>query len=240
MLRASLAATHLWPSPRKSFVVMVTSAGHGEGKSFVAANLALIFAKTAAANPGRVLLIDTDLNNPTLTYEMNKAGQPGVSTLQDQPLMLEELARTTGTRHLDFVPAGPSVKNSGAVIESSAFAHFLQQARKQYSVIIIDSPPTLCGSILLEKCDAILAIVRSQQTRFSDLERLATVLSKHNSVSYALNSVSAANSETMPAPTAPPPMQGVANDSLYEATTLTIKAGERTNSNLPISDGLLT
>src|SRR5262249_20550598 len=62
MLRASLAATHLWPAPRKSFVVMVTSAGHGEGKSFVAANLALAFAKTAAVNCGRVLLIDTDLN----------------------------------------------------------------------------------------------------------------------------------------------------------------------------------
>jgi succinoglycan biosynthesis transport protein ExoP len=221
MLRSSLAATHLWSSPRKSFVIMVTSAGHGEGKTFIAANLALIFAKTAAANSGRVLLIDTDLNQPTLTYELNRAGQQGVGGLQEQPLALEELVRTTGTHSLDFVPAGPSVRNSGALIESPAFAQFLQEARKQYSAIIIDAPPTLCGSILLEKSDAVLAVVRSRQTRWAELERFSGAISKYKNVSYILNAVNATELETMPAPSIPKvKVADCTNDSLYEAMTL--------------------
>jgi polysaccharide biosynthesis transport protein len=190
-----LAGCRLPLSARKSLVAMVTSAGRGDGKSFVAANISMLLAKTDPGTHSRVLLIDADVFTQRLTREMNITREIGLSILHERPADLEELICRTNTAGLDFIPAAKMFEANGDLFASPAFAQFLQEARRKYEIIVIDAPSMQCDSAIVEMCDATIAVVRSRFSRITDVNRLSESLSHATNVFYVLNAVSKTDAE---------------------------------------------
>lgn len=131
-------------------VISVASTISNEGKSSVACNLARIMA----AKYKNVLLIDCDLRNPSVHKMMKVSNRSGLTNIiaqfQDglsvnsyegvQQVVFE------GGQNLTVITAGHRVPNLSEVLGSKRMGRFLEQARKEFSYIIIDSPPVAVAS----------------------------------------------------------------------------------------------
>jgi Mrp family chromosome partitioning ATPase len=86
------------------------------------------------------------------------------------------------------------------LLASPAFAELLQQVRRKYEIIIVDAPPLQFGSAILELCDSTIAVVRSQHTKMTDVDRLSGALSQASNVFFVLNAVSKTDRESTATP----------------------------------------
>ncbi len=145
-------------------VVLVTSAARGDGKSLTTMNLALTFACDLNR---RVLLIDADLRRPTAHRLVRISRKQGLSNVLQGERALEECALNSKIPNLTVMPAGPSVRNPLALLTSQRFLDLIQEAKRSYDVIFIDSPPLLpvVDTKLLKKlADMVLFVVRADAT----------------------------------------------------------------------------
>jgi polysaccharide biosynthesis transport protein len=139
-------------------VIAVVSSTPGEGKSFVAANLAV-----AKAHMGRrVLLIDADMRHPR-QQEIWKLSNPiGLSNVL---VGQAEFPHTTQEVlvNLDVLTVGTMPPNPAALLDSQRMASLIQEAAKDYDCVIIDTPAlSLFGDALMlsKVVDGILLVVR--------------------------------------------------------------------------------
>lgn len=142
-------------------VMVVTSSVPGEGKTTVAANLAF-----ALGQMERVLLVDADLRRPTLgkSFEF-PVGTPGLANLIAGTARLEECIRTVDG--IDVISAGAVPPNPLELISSSAFGRVLDELKRRYERIVIDSPPTQAVSdaiVLSTIAQSLLYVVRASST----------------------------------------------------------------------------
>ena len=166
-------------------VISVASTIPNEGKSSVACNLARIMA----AKYKNVLLIDCDLRKPSVHKVMKVSNRSGLTNIiaqfQDglsvnsyegvQQVVFE------GGQNLTVITAGHRVPNPSEVLGSKRMGRFLEQARKEFSYIIIDSPPVAVASDTIPLCnlsDGVLYVVdaknadkRRVKTAINDLKR---------------------------------------------------------------------
>ncbi|MCP8939760.1 Wzz/FepE/Etk N-terminal domain-containing protein [Alsobacter sp. SYSU M60028] len=120
-------------------VVGVISALPGEGKTTVAANLALLIAQTGS----RVLLIDADLRTTSLTERLTPNAQGGLLEVLTRRASIGEVAWRDATTTLSFLPAvsRTSIAHTNEVISSVPMAEMLRQARRDFDYVILDLPP---------------------------------------------------------------------------------------------------
>lgn len=168
---------------RPAQVVLVTSSVSGEGKSTIANNLA-----SSLAPLERVLLIDADMRQPTLSLNFDFPPQsPGLANLMAGSARLEDCIRSVG--NLDMLPAGclspsaldpfeaPRLKASSSssnavapaqdLLSSPRLGRLLQILKSRYRHIIIDSPPAEIVSdalLLAQHSDAVIYVVKAQST----------------------------------------------------------------------------
>lgn len=120
-------------------VIVVTSANPGEGKSTISSNLAI-----AMASPDRkCLLLDCDLRKPTIHKVFSMPLQPGLTNYLTGTATLEEIIHPTDIPNLYIVPAGPTPPNPNELFNSKAFKNVIEEFRKEFQNIIMDSPPTI-------------------------------------------------------------------------------------------------
>ena len=134
-LQANLKFSYL-DGPLK--VIAVTSAVGGEGKSEVAANLAL----TLAQLEHRVLLIDADMRSPIQHHVWDVANLRGLSNFVARQVPLKE-AIIRKQSHLHLLTAGSIPPNPLAIIDSKHMLALLDVCRQTYDYVIIDTPPLL-------------------------------------------------------------------------------------------------
>lgn len=146
-------------------IVVVTSALESEGKTTLAANLALSLATLGI----RTLLIDADLRNPGLTRALCPNADVGLLQVAMGQASLEQallLDRSTG---LSILPS-PVVKDDDSITElmfSERIADLMDHLRQRYELIIIDSPPLVPlvdGRALAELADRIVLALAWDQT----------------------------------------------------------------------------
>jgi capsular exopolysaccharide synthesis family protein len=147
-------------SPRK--VLLVTSSVPGEGKSTVSANLA-----AALAQLGKVVLIDADLRRPTLrkNFEM-PVGVPGLANSVAGTATLAECIQPSELG-MDLIAAGSVPPNPQELLSSPRFAELIEQLKKDYDHVVIDSPPTLAVSdsiVLSSLVDSVIYVIKSFST----------------------------------------------------------------------------
>lgn len=180
---------------RPAQVVLVTSSVSGEGKSTIANNLA-----SSLAPLERVLLIDADMRQPTLSLNFDFPPQsPGLANLMAGTARLEDCIRSVG--NLDMLPAGcltpsaldpfdaprlqASSSSSNAVapaqdlLSSPRLGRLLQILKSRYRHIIIDSPPAEIVSdalLLAQHSDAVIYVVKAQSTPVGQVRKSIAVL----------------------------------------------------------------
>lgn len=157
-VRTSLVACS--EAPR---IVVVTSALGGEGKTTVAANLAGSFAESGR----RTLLVDADLRNPKLCEHFSVSNSEGlVDLLQDQEREPSDLWADIA-ENLWLLPAGVALHGGPGVLHEPLAYEFFIWLRRQFDVIVVDSPPTLTGSdarALAAIADGTVLVVRAGTT----------------------------------------------------------------------------
>ena len=145
----------------ESHVLLVTSPLQKEGKSTTSVNLARSYAEN---NDNRVLLIDCDLRKPKLARLLELSSDVGLSNVLVKPQLLDHAIIPSGTKNLDIILSGDIPPNPSELLGSIRMQQLLEDMRKKYNYIIIDSPPinmVTDATVLAPLTDGVLMVVRA-------------------------------------------------------------------------------
>ena len=117
--------------------LLVTSSISGEGKSFIALNLAMSITLTGK----RVALMEMDLRKPKLSKYLGISRDPGISNYLINMSNIEEIIKVTDYPNLFVVSAGPIPPNPTELIGSPKFVSMMEELKTRFDYIIIDSAP---------------------------------------------------------------------------------------------------
>ena len=144
-------------------VIMVTSAGPREGKTITSSNLAITMAQSGS----RVLILDCDLRRPKMHKMFGMSKDRGLTNLLVKNASLEETIIASDIPNLDVLPSGPLPPNPSEMLGSRRMAELIATLRKQYTRILIDSPPitAVTDAVVLGKAvDGVVLVIRAGQT----------------------------------------------------------------------------
>ena len=171
--------------------IMLTSAGPGEGKSTIAAHLAI-----ANADRGKkTLLIDGDLRRPSIHAKFGLTPREGLSNVLTGELPWQDVVvPVEGRPNLRILPAGPG-SHRAADLMGPRLATLLDEFAKEYDLAILDSPPLLGFAECLQMAtaaDGVLIISQAGETRRKAVAEVISVLNRvrANIVGVVLNQVS--------------------------------------------------
>jgi tyrosine-protein kinase Etk/Wzc len=122
---------------RDHHVLAVHSYISGEGKSFVALNMALVMA----ISNKKVLLVDADLRRPRLHTILKTKSEVGLSNYLNGKSKMEDIIVPTQYQGLSFVPAGPLPFNPSELLNNGLINIFIQAAKNKYDYIVFDNAP---------------------------------------------------------------------------------------------------
>jgi succinoglycan biosynthesis transport protein ExoP len=132
-----MSSLQLKEESKNAQCILVTSTIAGEGKTFIAANL----AQTYAAHGERVILIDCDLRRPAVNRVLRLENLLGIIDICTTGAVLDEVIVKDAKPNLDVIVTGGRSKNPTQVLNSKEFALMISELRKRYTKIFIDTPP---------------------------------------------------------------------------------------------------
>lgn len=165
MLRWFNAETH-------SNALAVMSPSGSEGRSFIAANLAIVFAQLGE----RTLLLDADLRKPYQHQLFKLRNGLGLSGVLAARIGTEAIARITSLPGLHVLPAGAIPPNPQELIGRAAFAQLLRSLIRDYDIVIIDTPAATDyeeAQIIAAGAASALMVVRKDHSSAMEVSRLA-------------------------------------------------------------------
>lgn len=182
-LRASI---ELLDGQQDTRVIAISSALPGDGKTTVAAELAIC----CALKWEKVLLIDCDLRRATLSNLFIEANNiPGLTDCLSGDKPLPDAIVGTNFKNLDFLSAGTRITSSSELITSKALGEILADCRARYDKIIIDTAPVLTVRdtlILSQHVDLLNIVVKSGITKSSNLKEMMNLFRKHDTKATGL------------------------------------------------------
>lgn len=160
-LRISLSFLGINENHKK---ILVTSSISGEGKSFIAANLAVSLSLTGK----KVVLVDLDLNNPTIAKILNVTQEDGITEfLTGQKEPEEIIKRVKAHENLFFISAGNLPENPTELLANGKVKEIIEYLDNIFDVVIIDTSPLVLvtdGYLLTGLCNATLYVIRHKYT----------------------------------------------------------------------------
>jgi protein-tyrosine kinase len=181
--------------------ILVSSGMPSEGKSFIAANLAVNLARNTVNN---ILLIDGDLRRPTLHSLLGAPDTPGLSEYLAGTAELSEILQRNGAPHLSeastkggasrltFIPSGKCGDQSSELVANHRMEQLISTLSPHFDWIIIDSPPVLAVTDAVElsrAADAVLLVARGARTPFDVAQRTQAAFSNSRILVFVLNDV---------------------------------------------------
>jgi capsular exopolysaccharide synthesis family protein len=160
-LRSSIIFSY--PDGEAPKTICITSSVPSEGKSTIAANLAI----SLAMGNSRVLLVDGDIRRGTICKKFGLPATPGIVELLRQEVSADAIIRPTMIEGLDLVSSGKLQKSPGELFLSPSLDVFLKEMKTRYDYIIFDSAPLLATddtSNLARKVEGVLFVVRGAFT----------------------------------------------------------------------------
>lgn len=149
--------------------VLVTSSVPGEGKSTVAANLAITLAQAGRS----VVLVDGDLRHPTLHTLFDIAAPRGLGVVLAETAVEPELI-ASGVEHLTLLPCGPLPPNPAELLASPRMAQVVAGLRARADFVLFDAPPvtaTADAAILAAQVDGVLLVAQAGASKRDAIER---------------------------------------------------------------------
>lgn len=176
--------------------IAISSSISGEGKTFVALNLAGILA----LSDKKIVLLDLDLRKPKVHLGLGKQNEVGISNAIIGNVSLNEIIQQTEIENLDFISSGSIPPNPSELILSDAFNTILNELKNRYDIVVIDSPPVgivTDGVQVLSESDIPIYVFRSNFSKrifakkINDLYQLKQI----KNINVILNNVTISKSE---------------------------------------------
>ncbi len=170
-------------------VIMVSSAVPGEGKSFVAANLAISLAQNIDEH---VLLMDCDLRIPTVHTRFGFGETAGLSDYLSGRTSLSSLFLKSKVDKLTILPAGKPPHNPSELLSSDRMLQLIDEVKSRYSdryIIIDTAPPQLTAesTALAKQVDGVLLVINYGKTKREVIDELVNSFGKEKILGIILN-----------------------------------------------------
>lgn len=139
--------------------ILITSATPGEGKTTIAANLAITFAFSGA----KTLLVDADLRLGRIAKAFNIDSEVGLSDVLRQRTHWREVIVPTSTPNLSVLPRGKTLPHPAEHFLGKVTDQFLQEVYAEFDYIILDTPPVMAADDVLSlapKIDGTIFVIR--------------------------------------------------------------------------------
>ena len=176
-------------------IILVTSTGPQEGKSTSVANLAITFAQAGA----KTLLIDADLRRPMLHKLFQVNQQPGLTNaLVGRDKLVDLITPVDAVPGLELLTCGINPPNPAELLGSGRMNELLEEARSEYEIILIDTPPVIAvtdPSVLARYVDGVVVVVKTAATQRSAALMAAEQLRRVNApiLGVLLNGITTTN-----------------------------------------------
>ena len=166
--------------------LLITSTVPGEGKTVIAANLAI----TLSRHQSRVLLIDGDLRRATLSRWFDIADDSFETNWREQGSRHLPMLRKAEGLPLWVIPAGERVEMPGKILQSVEFSDALTAIEEEFDWIVFDSTPVVPFgdvSALASLVDAVVLVTRKGLTPKKELAEMMKLLDPSKIVATVLN-----------------------------------------------------
>lgn len=151
--------------------IAVISPDRGDGRSFVAANLAVALAQLG----GRALLVDANLRNPR-AHEILGVNSAGLSHVLLGRTGESVIRPVASVPNLYLLPAGALPPNPLELLERPAFALLMRETSAKFDHVVIDTPAAALGAdaaVIAARAGHALLVARKQRSRIDALQKLA-------------------------------------------------------------------
>jgi protein-tyrosine kinase len=178
-LRAELILRWFDGGPTRKALAVV-SEGAGEGRSYIAANLAVVFAQLG----GRTLLIDSDLRNARQHALFGLDNRVGLSAILAGRAGPEAIQRIPNLGNLSVLTAGALPPNPQELLTRPMFGHLLRELAEHVDMILLDSPPAARSAdaqTLAMRAGAALVVVRKSTSRMARVQHVAQSVARTKS-----------------------------------------------------------
>ncbi|HEB87782.1 MAG TPA: polysaccharide biosynthesis tyrosine autokinase [Gammaproteobacteria bacterium] len=167
-----------WLTPHQKTLAIV-SPGSKEGRSYVAANLAMAFSQMGRST----MLVDADLRSPRQHEIFDVKSRVGLSMLLAGRVRMEDLDTLPDTvstfQYLSVLGCGAVPPNPAEILGNGRFSSILRQLKKYFDVIIIDTPPATYKADVMSIASvagSALLVARSGHSRTDDTKSLVSLL----------------------------------------------------------------
>jgi chain length determinant protein tyrosine kinase EpsG len=146
----------------------IVTANSGEGGSYLAANLAVMFSQLGE----RTLLVDANMREPRQQAIFNIKENRGLSDIIAGRAGLDAVNQIEYFDELSIVTAGTIPPNPQELLNRASFTYFMNQAASQYDVVLVDTPPAMLSAdaqATVARCGGALLVSRLNRTRISDI-----------------------------------------------------------------------
>jgi capsular exopolysaccharide synthesis family protein len=160
-------------------LIVVSSTISGEGKSVVVSHLAAVSAMLSR----KTLIIDADLRRPVQHTLFNLAPKPGITEIIEGSRSFADAIQKTDVENLDILTCGELHGRPSQLLESVAMKSILEEAAKEYELVIIDTPPiSACAdaSTLGKQSDGVVLVTRPSFTNKEMLQRAVSELTSNH------------------------------------------------------------
>ena len=149
----------------------IVSANEGEGSSYLAANLAVMFSQLGE----RTLLIDANMRDPRQHIIFNLKENRGLSDIVAGRAGLDAVSQLEFFENLSVLGAGTIPPNPQELLNRASFSYFINQANNNYDIVIIDTSPATISAdaqAVVARCGGALLVSRLNHTRLADITEL--------------------------------------------------------------------
>ncbi len=157
--------------------IAVVSPDVGDGRSFFAANLAVVFAQLS----GRTLLVDADLRSPRQHQIFGLENTAGLSGILSGRAGAKVIQEVPGIASLFVLPVGTTPPNPVELVERPAFGLLIRELLSKFDHVVVDTPATVHGSdsgVIAARCGAALVVARKNKARVGQLQELVDTLAE--------------------------------------------------------------
>lgn len=187
--KASLTVSMPKKQEGEGTVIIMTSACPEDGKTTVSVNLALMFAFSEA----KVVLLDADARKGRVARFFRKKSSPGLADYLSGQANLKDIVRKTShNENLSYIACGTHSPRPYELLESEEMKNLIDELKKEYDYVIIDTPPLLLVSdalALVSKADGVVVVCRHEVSYISDVNKILNKLTfaKANVLGVVIN-----------------------------------------------------
>ena len=171
-------------------LVAITSTISGEGKTFIAINIAGIIAYSGK----KVVILDLDMRKPKIHLGFGVQNIKGMSTILIEKDTVENCIQHSVMDNLDFITAGPIPPNPSELIISERMEQLIEELKKKYDFVIVDNPPVglvTDGISIIQKADYPIYVFRADYSKKNFIHNLDRLINENKvkHLSVVLNGV---------------------------------------------------